>query len=142
MQPEMFEPDRSAPFSLALEKLHVLRSGLRPTPLPSLAELRLAPAILALSIEVARLSTAIRLPSSSGRSSTPSRMSALLRLAASRLALRRLTPRRLALVRSARRKSAPCMSAAKKDDPTSRSEERRVGKECVSTCRSRWSPYH
>src|SRR3546814_12447975 len=27
------------------------------------------------------------------------------------------------------------------DDPI-RSEERRVGKECVSTCRSRWSPYH
>src|SRR3546814_5785759 len=26
-------------------------------------------------------------------------------------------------------------------DPV-RSEERRVGKECVSTCRSRWSPYH
>src|SRR3546814_16200599 len=26
-------------------------------------------------------------------------------------------------------------------DPN-RSEERRVGKECVSTCRSRWSPYH
>src|SRR3546814_19510516 len=25
---------------------------------------------------------------------------------------------------------------------TYRSEERRVGKECVSTCRSRWSPYH
>src|SRR3546814_13264000 len=24
----------------------------------------------------------------------------------------------------------------------SRSEERRVGKECVSKCRSRWSPYH
>src|SRR3546814_3335033 len=24
----------------------------------------------------------------------------------------------------------------------SRSEERRVGKECVRTCRSRWSPYH
>src|SRR3546814_16603887 len=24
----------------------------------------------------------------------------------------------------------------------SRSEERRVGKECVSTCSSRWSPYH
>src|SRR3546814_15856045 len=23
-----------------------------------------------------------------------------------------------------------------------RSEERRVGKECVSTCRSRWWPYH
>src|SRR3546814_14592716 len=28
------------------------------------------------------------------------------------------------------------------DDATARSEERRVGKECVSTCRSRWSPYH
>src|SRR3546814_8160713 len=26
--------------------------------------------------------------------------------------------------------------------PCTRSEERRVGKECVSTCRSRWSPYH
>src|SRR3546814_4891906 len=26
--------------------------------------------------------------------------------------------------------------------PNTRSEERRVGKECVSTCRSRWSPYH
>src|SRR3546814_12027157 len=25
--------------------------------------------------------------------------------------------------------------------PAARSEERRVGKECVSTCRSRWSPY-
>src|SRR3546814_12668755 len=25
---------------------------------------------------------------------------------------------------------------------TSRSEERRVGQECGSTCRSRWSPYH
>src|SRR3546814_17213810 len=28
------------------------------------------------------------------------------------------------------------------DDGYERSEERRVGKECVSTCRSRWSPYH
>src|SRR3546814_14117884 len=27
------------------------------------------------------------------------------------------------------------------EDPQ-RSEARRVGKECVSTCRSRWSPYH
>src|SRR3546814_4925639 len=26
--------------------------------------------------------------------------------------------------------------------PMARSEERRVGNECVSTCRSRWSPYH
>src|SRR3546814_1371564 len=27
-------------------------------------------------------------------------------------------------------------------DASVRSEERRVGKECVSRCRSRWSPYH
>src|SRR3546814_14801627 len=31
---------------------------------------------------------------------------------------------------------------AEKFDHAARSEERRVGKECVSTCRSRWSPYH
>src|SRR3546814_12398369 len=29
-----------------------------------------------------------------------------------------------------------------RDEKHGRSEERRVGKECVSTCRSRWSPYH
>src|SRR3546814_14464107 len=29
-----------------------------------------------------------------------------------------------------------------KRDAGRRSEERRVGKECVSPCRSRWSPYH
>src|SRR3546814_19012725 len=28
------------------------------------------------------------------------------------------------------------------DQGQDRSEERRVGKECVSKCRSRWSPYH
>src|SRR3546814_6384088 len=28
------------------------------------------------------------------------------------------------------------------DAAEGRSEERRVGKECVRTCRSRWSPYH
>src|SRR3546814_12432669 len=32
--------------------------------------------------------------------------------------------------------------AGKGIDHDVRSEERRVGKECVSTCRSRWSPYH
>src|SRR3546814_3700509 len=32
--------------------------------------------------------------------------------------------------------------AAERVDRLPRSEERRVGKECVSTCRSRWSPYH
>src|SRR3546814_3898603 len=34
---------------------------------------------------------------------------------------------------------ASCFSLRRSRD---RSEERRVGKECVSTCRSRWSPYH
>src|SRR3546814_7834777 len=33
-------------------------------------------------------------------------------------------------------------SYAKQRPRKARSEERRVGKECVSTCRSRWSPYH
>src|SRR3546814_13190166 len=30
----------------------------------------------------------------------------------------------------------------RRSDVAFRSEERRVGQECVSTCRSRWSPYH
>src|SRR3546814_19651376 len=33
-------------------------------------------------------------------------------------------------------------SALTVDVVANRSEERRVGNECVSTCRSRWSPYH
>ena len=28
------------------------------------------------------------------------------------------------------------------DGESGRSEERRVGKECLRLCRSRWSPYH
>src|SRR3546814_14599731 len=35
-----------------------------------------------------------------------------------------------------------CANVAQKISTYLRSEERRVGKECVSTCRSRWSPYH
>src|SRR3546814_2111699 len=35
-----------------------------------------------------------------------------------------------------------CLAGAAEAAPARRSEERRVGKECVSTCRSRWSPYH
>src|SRR3546814_10111190 len=34
------------------------------------------------------------------------------------------------------------LHAGRDDGRQNRSEERRVGKECVSTCRSRWSPYH
>src|SRR3546814_9106409 len=29
-----------------------------------------------------------------------------------------------------------------RNNDSQRSDERRVGKECVSTCRTRWSPYH
>src|SRR3546814_16631409 len=35
-----------------------------------------------------------------------------------------------------------CGGVLQAPEPRIRSEERRVGKECVSTCRSRWSPYH
>src|SRR3546814_4761958 len=38
--------------------------------------------------------------------------------------------------------STPAPQASTPAPQVSRSEERRVGKECVSTCRSRWSPYH
>src|SRR3546814_2711541 len=34
------------------------------------------------------------------------------------------------------------LALARRHDPALRSEERRVGNECVSTCRYRWSPYH
>src|SRR3546814_4896860 len=37
---------------------------------------------------------------------------------------------------------APVVIAGDFNVMPTRSEERRVGKECVSTCRSRWSPYH
>src|SRR3546814_9831721 len=39
----------------------------------------------------------------------------------------------------------PAESRPLRDEPPAflcRSDERRVGKECVSTCRTRWSPYH
>src|SRR3546814_5205990 len=39
-------------------------------------------------------------------------------------------------------RAPPAASSACCFDSSRRSEERRVGKECVSTCRSRWSPYH
>src|SRR3546814_13435541 len=41
-----------------------------------------------------------------------------------------------------RRETACFASVSRQRDREVRSEERRVGKECVSTCRSRWSPYH
>src|SRR3546814_18375403 len=46
-------------------------------------------------------------------------------------AISQFASQRARRIRSARSRALPV-----------RSEERRVGKECVSTCRSRWSPYH
>src|SRR3546814_20314470 len=40
------------------------------------------------------------------------------------------------------RKKLPAVQVGDPFTATVRSEERRVGNECVSTCRSRWSPYH
>ena len=37
---------------------------------------------------------------------------------------------------------AQAWEALERGEPLSRSEERRVGKECMHECRSRWSPYH
>src|SRR3546814_13280790 len=56
-----------------------------------------------------------------------------------------------ALIRNAKAIEQPLQRIAREEDlkigllpagSIERSEERRVGKECVSTCRSRWSPYH
>src|SRR3546814_12180958 len=47
-----------------------------------------------------------------------------------------------AAVYIARREAAQAPARPAGDRTPVRSEERRVGKECVRTCRSRWSPYH
>src|SRR3546814_7685767 len=44
--------------------------------------------------------------------------------------------------RIARRVNGMAVTTAEALKQAGRSEERRVGKECVSTCRSRWSRYH
>src|SRR3546814_13333550 len=53
---------------------------------------------------------------------------------------RRKDPR--AARKLARRKAAARIRRTRRIGAARRSEERRVGKECVSTCRSRWSPYN
>src|SRR3546814_10239399 len=47
-----------------------------------------------------------------------------------------------ALVLLTKRRISKSLRSSERPARTVRSEERRVGKECVSTCRSRWSPYH
>src|SRR3546814_11109960 len=49
---------------------------------------------------------------------------------------------RLCLDRSAQHVARRDLRDTESFGDVGRSEERRVGKECVSTCRSRWSPYH
>src|SRR3546814_7084296 len=46
------------------------------------------------------------------------------------------------LARSAQREKKQLLARSCHIIGFRRSEERRVGKECVSTCRYRWSPYH
>ena len=52
--------------------------------------------------------------------------------------------RQLALIGNLAHEAEPSLGAAKIEEALlrGRSEERRVGKECTSWCRSRWSPYH
>src|SRR3546814_2947171 len=51
-------------------------------------------------------------------------------------------PTTLAAAAQARRHGMTTVMGAPNLVRGGRSEERRVGKDCVSTCRSRWSPYH
>src|SRR3546814_4521883 len=56
----------------------------------------------------------------------------------------RLTPPipALSAIETARDSFGSLLSGFRNIDWSAIPEERRVGKECVSTCRSRWSPYH
>ena len=47
-----------------------------------------------------------------------------------------------AMVGFAGRRVIEATTQAQLPDGFQRSEERRVGKECIAVCRSRWSPYH
>src|SRR3546814_16420917 len=63
---------------------------------------------------------------------------ALLGATDSRGSQQALVPHHTGWCSVAARSSRPCRVFAR----LARSEARRVGEECVSTCRSRWSPYH
>src|SRR3546814_19682306 len=54
----------------------------------------------------------------------------------------RISTRLAAWVRMPERQLKDDLAALGENPLDRRSEKRRVGKECVSTCRSRWSPYH
>src|SRR3546814_20843620 len=65
-------------------------------------------------------------------------LQAELRPPVQRLVLRPLVGHRLLALRQRDADHVDVVPAGEEQ----RSEERRVGKECVSTCSSRWSPYH
>src|SRR3546814_17735802 len=92
------------------------------------------------------LLTPVRDESDSGEEEPPAPRSARRVLRAERIAVGIVRFRKglTGLVLGGRYSDLPLLSVANvdKDDVRVRSEERRVGKECVSTCRSRWSPYH
>src|SRR3546814_4278504 len=69
-------------------------------------------------------------------------VSADLSQACRRAEQRRPYPCRWAVVRRCRVPAVSRAGAGVQGDTQPRSEERRVGKECVSTCRSWWSTYH
>src|SRR3546814_18765952 len=56
--------------------------------------------------------------------------------------LGRSLPHLVGLVENLRDRGIGFRSLTDAGMDTTKSEERRVGKECVRTCRSRWSPYH
>src|SRR3546814_10550380 len=64
------------------------------------------------------------------------------RRAGGRQSRRRGPPRLQGIPGRASRPGRSGLRAGARRATAGRSEERRVGKECVSTCRSRWSPYH
>src|SRR3546814_17947537 len=75
-----------------------------------------------------------------------SRFDALVRPESTSLFLKKIGLRRAKFIRTGHgagdRQIVVSPAVGKFDFVLIRSEERRVGKECVSTCRSRWSPYH
>src|SRR3546814_19535061 len=59
-----------------------------------------------------------------------------------RIDLQHLTSQKYAVEFFADTVDQPCVDSVFSKYLAARSEERRVGKACVSTCRSRWWPYH
>ena len=55
---------------------------------------------------------------------------------------RQLVTRALVLESACAESKLPQLDGGLMPKLAARSEERRVGKECTATCRSRWSPYH